>query len=258
MALRSLWNGTVTFGMVSVPIKLYSATESKTVHFHEVHAKDGARVKHRKICSKEDKEVPKDEVVKGFEVDEDKFVVLEKDEVKAAAGDRGKVINIEEFVEAGAIDPVFYEKTYFVGPRDEEDVFRLLGDALRKTERAGIGRFTFHDREYLVALRAGDDDALLLDTLRFHDEVVDPGDLELPSARKKPAPKEVGAAKKLVDMLAADFDPAEYEDTYREAVLDLIKRKAKGEEIDLAEQEEPEHGDDLAAALEASLAGGKS
>jgi DNA end-binding protein Ku len=256
MALRSLWNGTVTFGMVSVPIKLYSATESKTVHFREVHAKDGARVQHRKICSKEEKEVDKDEVVKGFEVDEDRFVVLEKDEIKAAAGDRGKVIDIEEFVVASAIDPVFYEKTYFVGPRDEEDVFRLLGDALRKTGRAGIGRFSFHDREYLVALRAGEE-TLLLDTLRFHDEVVDPGDLELPTARKKPAPKEVKAATKLVDMLAADFDPVEYEDTYREAVLDLIKRKAKGEEIDLAAEEEPEHGDDLAAALEASLAGGK-
>jgi DNA end-binding protein Ku len=257
MALRSLWNGTVTFGMVSVPIKLYSATESKTVHFHEVHAKDGARVQHRKICSKEEKEVSKDEVVKGYEIDEDKFVVLEKDEIKAAAGDRGKVIHIDEFVEARAIDPVFYEKTYYVGPRDDEDVFRLLGDALRKTERAGIGRFTFHDREYLVALRAGEGGGLLLDTLRFHDEVVDPSDLEIPGTRKKPEPKEVKAAQKLVEMLATDFDPAAYEDTYREAVLDLIKRKSKGEEIDLAEQEEPEHGDDLAAALEASLAGAK-
>jgi DNA end-binding protein Ku len=145
-----------------------------------------------------------------------------------------------------------------VGPRDEEDVFRLLGDALRKTGKAGIGRFTFHDREYLVALRAREDGPLLLDTLRFHDEVVDAGDLEIPSTRKKPAPKEVKAAKKLVDMLAADFDPADYEDTYREAVLDLVKRKSKGEEIDLAAEEEPEHGDDLTAALEASLAGARS
>ena len=257
MAPRSLWNGTVTFGMVSVPIKLYTATESKSVSFHEVHAKDGSRIEHRKICSKDEKEVPKEEIVKGFEVDEDKYVVLEKDEIKAAAGDRGKVIHIEEFVEAEAIDPVYYEKTYYVGPRDEEDVFRLLGDALRKTGKAGIGRFTFHDREYLVALRALERGPVLLDTLRFHDEVVEAGDLEIPGTRKKPAPKEVKAAKKLVEMLAADFDPADYEDTYREAVLDLIKRKAKGEEIDLAGEEEPEHGDDLAAALEASLAGGK-
>jgi DNA end-binding protein Ku len=258
MALRSIWNGTVTFGMVSVPMKLYSATESKSVSFHEVHAKDGARVQHRKICSKEEKEVEKDEIVKGYEVDEDKFVVLEKDEIKAAAGDRGKVIHVEEFVDADAIDPVFYEKTYYVGPRDDEDVFRLLVDGLRKTGKAGIGRFTFHDREYLVALRAHDDGPLLLDTLRFHDEVVGAGDLEIPSTRKKPAPKEVKAAKKLVEMLAADFDPTDYEDTYREAVLDLVKRKAKGEEIDLTAQEEPEHGDDLAAALEASLEGTKS
>ena len=253
---RSLWNGTITFGMVSVPIKLYSATESKSVHFREVHVKDGARIEHRKICSKEEEEVPKDEVVKGYEVDEDKYVVLEKDEIKAAAGDRGKVIHIEEFVEADAIDPVFYEKTYFVGSRDEEDVFRLLAEALAKTGRAGIGRFTFHDREYLVALRATEGAGpLLLDTLRFHDEVVAPGDLELPGTGKKPATKEVSTAKKLVEMMSADFRPQDYEDTYREAVLELIERKSKGEEIDLAEQEEPEHGDDLAAALEASLAG---
>jgi DNA end-binding protein Ku len=259
MALRSLWNGTVTFGMVSVPIKLYSATETKTVHFHEVHAKDDSRIEHRKICSKEEKEVSKDEVVRGFEVDEDTYVVLEKDEIKAAAGDRGKFIHVEEFVDAGEIDPVFYEKTYYVGPRDDEDVFRLLSDALHKTGKAGIGRFTFHDREYLVALRSGDGAGgpLRLDTLRFHDEVVDPGDLEIPGTRKKPAPKEVKAAKKLVDMMAGDFKPGDWEDTYREAVLDLIKRKGKGEEIDLAAQEEPEQGDDLAAALEASLAGGR-
>lgn len=255
---RSIWNGTITFGMVSVPIKVYSATESKSLGFREVHVKDGARIEHRKICSKEDEEVSKDEVVKGYEVDEDRYVILEKDEIKAAAGDRGKVIHVEEFVEAEAIDPVFYEKTYYVGSRDEEDVFRLLAEALAKTGRAGIGRFTFHDREYLVALRAPEGTGpLLLDTLRFHDEVVDAGDLEITATRKKPAPKEVKTAKRLVEMMAADFDPGDYEDTYREAVLDLIARKAKGEEIDLDEQEEPAHGDDLAAALEASLSGSR-
>src|SRR5918992_3479609 len=110
MAPRSIWNGTVTFGMVNVPIKLYSATESKSVSFREVHAKDGARIQHRKFCPKEDKEVGSDDVVKGYEVDEDKYVVLSKDEVKAAAGDRGKVIHLEEFVDAAEIDPVFFEK----------------------------------------------------------------------------------------------------------------------------------------------------
>src|SRR5579884_2195044 len=148
---KSIWNGTITFGMVSVPIKLYSATESKTVHFSEVHAKDGAKIEHRRMCPKEDREVPYKDTVKGYEVSSGKYVVLEKDEVKAAAGDRGKVIHLEEFVPGEEIDPVFYDRTYYAGSRDAEDAFRLLREALGKTDRIGIGRFSFHDREYLVA-----------------------------------------------------------------------------------------------------------
>jgi DNA end-binding protein Ku len=252
MAPRSIWNGTVTFGLVNVPIKLYTATESKTVHFNEVHAKDGARIEHRRICPKEDKEVSYDEVVKSYEVEPDKYVVLEKDELKAAAGDRGKVVHLSEFVDAADIDPVFYEKTYYVGSRDDADPYRLLHEALKRSGRAGIGRFTFHDREYLVALRALDD-VLALHTLRFHDEVVSGDDLEIDGGGKKPSKREAEMASKLVDTLYTDFDPTSWEDSYRQSVLDLIKRKAKGEEIDLTAQEEPEQGDDLMAALEASL-----
>jgi DNA end-binding protein Ku len=200
--------------------------------------------------------VPYKEIVKGYEVADGRYVVLDKDEVKAAAGDRGKVIHLQEFVDAAQIDPVFFEKTYYVGQRDEADAFRLLHEALRKTERAGIGRFSFHDREYLVAVRAGDD-VLVLHTLRFHDEVVGADELEIEGGARKPSQKEIQMAGRLVETLSTDFKPGEYEDTYRDAVLDLIKRKAKGEEIDLVAQEEPEHGDDLAAALEASLAGGR-
>lgn len=254
MPPRSIWNGTITFGLVNVPIKLYSATESKTVHFREVHAEDGAKIDHRRICSKEDKEVSYDQVVKGYEVEPDKYVVLEKDEIKAAAGDRGKVIHIAEFVEAGRIDPVFFEKTYYVGSRDDANPYRLLREALRRSGRAGIGRFTFHDREYLVAIRALDD-VIAMHTLRFHDEIVSRDDLEIDGGARKPSKQEIEMAEKLVDTLYEDFEPERYQDTYREAVLDLIQRKAKGEEIDLAQQEEPAHGDDLAAALEASLAG---
>ena len=254
MAPRSIWNGTVTFGLLNVPIKLFPATESKTVHFHEVHAADGARLEHRRVCSKEDREVDYEEVVKGYEVEPDRYVVLEKDEVKAAAGDRGKVVHLEEFVDAGDIDPVFYEKTYYVGARDDADAYRVLLEALRRSGRAGIGRFSFHDREYLVALRALDD-VLALHTLRFHDEVVGGDDLEIERAGRAPSKREVEMANRLVDSLAEDFRPDRYEDTYRQAVIDLIERKAKGEEIDLAEQEEPVHGDDLMAALEASIGG---
>ena len=252
MPPRSIWNGTVTFGLVNVPIKLYSATASKTVHFHEVHARDGAKIEHRRICPKDGKEVDYDEIVKGYEVSPDQYVVLEKDEVKAAAGERGKVVHIEEFVQAADIDPVFYEKTYYVGWRDEEDAYRLLHEALRRSGGAGIGRFSFHDREYLVALRALDD-VLALHTLRFHDEVVSGDDLEIASGRSKPGGRETEMANRLLETLHQDFDPEDFEDSYRQSVLDLIERKAAGEEIDLAAQEEPEHGDDLAAALEASL-----
>lgn len=251
---RSIWNGTISFGMVNVPIKLYSATESKSISFHEVHMRDGARVEHRRICSKEEREVPYDQIVKGYEIADGKYVVLEGDEIKAAAGDRGKVIRLEEFVDAGEIDPVFYEKTYYAGSRDAPDEFRLLLDALRKTAKAGIGRFSFHDREYLVSVRAGEE-VLLVDTLRFHDEVVSAGGLELGQEGRAPAKKEIDMAGKLVETLREDFDAGAYEDTYREAVLDLIGRKGKGQEIDLAREEEPEHGEDLAAALQASLAG---
>ena len=255
MPPRSIWNGTVTFGLVNVPIKLYSAVESKTVHFNEVHARDGAKIEHRRICPKEGKEVGYDEIVKGYEVSPDQYVVLEKDEVKAAAGDRGKVVHIEEFVEAADIDPVFYDRTYYVGSRDEEDAYRLLHEALRRSGRAGIGRFTFHDREYLVALRALDD-VMALHTLRFHDEVVAADDLEIDSGRSKPGGREVEMANRLLETLHEDFEPESYDDSYRESVLALIRQKAAGEEIDLAAQEEPEHGDDLAAALEASLGSG--
>jgi DNA end-binding protein Ku len=249
---RSIWNGTITFGMVNVPIKLYTATESKSIHFHEVHAKDGARIQHRRICPKEEKEVPREEIVSGYEVASDEYVVLEKDEIKAAAGDRGKVVHIEEFVDAGAIDPIFYEKTYYVGSRDSEDAYRLLHEALRRTGRAGIGRFTFHDREYLVALRAFED-VIGLHTLRFHDEVAPARELEVDGRGRKPSSQEIRMANQLVESLAEKFDPTRYEDTYRDAVLALIKRKSAGKEIDLVEQEEPEHGEDLLAALEASL-----
>src|SRR5918992_1581808 len=171
MAPRSIWNGTVTFGLVNVPIKLYTATESKTVHFNEVHAKDGERIEHRRICSKEGKEVDYDEVVKGYEVSPDKYVVLEKDEVKAAAGERGKVVHLEEFVDGSEIDPVFHEKTYYIGSRDPGGAYRAL------------------------------DDVIAMHTLRFHDEVAGPDDLEIDAGRGKPSKREIDMAAKLVDSL---------------------------------------------------------
>lgn len=251
---RSIWNGTISVGLAHVPIKLYSATESKTVSFHEVHLKDGARLEHKRICSKEDMEVPYKEVVKGFEVGSDEFVVLEKDEVAAAAGARGKVIEIEEFVPDEEIDPVFYEKTYYVGPREDDEAYRVFLAALDQTARVGIGRFTFHNREYLAAVRALDD-VLALHTMRFHDEIVRGDELDVDTPGKGASKQEVEMASQLVDSLHREFDPSEYDDTYREAVLELISRKAKGEEIEAQTDEPEEETDDLMAALQASLKG---
>jgi DNA end-binding protein Ku len=253
MAPRSIWNGTIVFGLVTVPVKVYSATESQSIHFHQVHLSDGARIEHRRVCPKEGKEVPKDEIVMGYELSNGSFVELTKDEIAAAAGERSKLIDVEHFVEGEEIDPAYYDKTYYLGAGDDgEDAYRLLRKALETSGKVALARWTFHDRERLVAIRPLDK-ILSLQVMNFHDEVVQVDDLDLPSPQRNPSDREIEMAGKLVKSLAAKFEPEKYEDTYREAVLEVIKRKAKGEEIDLAAQEEPEHGDDLAAALEASL-----
>jgi DNA end-binding protein Ku len=257
MAPRSIWNGTIAFGLMTVPVKLHTATESKTVHFSEVHLDDGAKIEHRRFCSKEDKEVEYKDVVKGYEVSDGKYVVLDKEEIAAAAGDRAHVVEVEHFVDAADIDPVFYEKTYYLGAgKDGAEPYRLLHDALDATGRAGIGRFTFHDREYLTAVRAVDG-VLVLHTLRFADELVPGKDVDVAEPSKGPGKREVDMARRLIDTLHERFDPERYEDEYRQAVLDVIERKAKGEEIAVADEPEAGDSDDLMAVLEASLGAGK-
>jgi DNA end-binding protein Ku len=257
MAARSIWNGTVAFGLMSVPVKLHTATESKTVHFREVHLDDGARIEHRRFCSKEDKEVPYKEVVKGYEVAEDQYVVLEKEEVAAAAGDGAHRIDVEHFVDAADIDPVFFDKTYYLGAgKDGAQAYRVLLDALEHTGRAGIGRFTFHDREYLTAIRARDG-VLLLHTLRFADELVAGEDIEVAAPSRGPGDREVKMAAQLIDTLHAKFKPDDYEDEYRAAVLDVVQAKAKGEAFAPDVQTATDDSADLMAALKASLEGAR-
>jgi DNA end-binding protein Ku len=254
---RSIWNGTIAFGLMTVPVKLHTATESKTVRFREVHLDDGARIEHRRFCSKKDKEVPYTEVVKGFEVAEDEYVVLDKEEIAAAAGDGAHRIDVEHFVDAAEIDPVFFDKTYYLGAgKDGAQPYRLLRDALEQTGRAGIGRFTFHDREYLTAIRARDG-VLVLHTLRFADELVPGGDIDVPKPGRGPGEREVKTAAQLIDSLHARFRPEDYEDEYREAVLAVIERKRKGEPIEPEQEPDAGDGGDLMAALKASLDGAR-
>ena len=257
MALRSIWNGTIKFGLVKVPIKLYSATESHSIRFRQVHVKDGALLEHRRICTAEDEEVEYRDIVKGYEVDEDEYVVLEPDEVKAAAGDRGKVVEIEEFVEAGEIDPIFFDRTYYAGFRDDPEPYALFERALEKSGKAGIGRFSFHNREYLVAVRSRQG-ALALHTLRFHDEVATAEGLKVPQAKKSPTRKEISMADALITGLYEPFDPDAHHDQYRDAVQGLIDAKAKGKKPKAARAKARKEPEDLGSALEASLDARKS
>jgi DNA end-binding protein Ku len=253
---RSIWNGTITFGLIAVPIKVHSAVEDRSVHFHQVHAKDGARIKQRRVCAKEGKEVPYEQVAMGYEVRGGEYVVLTKEEIAAAAGEQSRLIELEEFVSAADIDPVHYDRTYYLGAgKNGHDAYRLVHDALAKTSRAGLGRWVFHNREYLVAVRSHGE-VLALHTMHFADELVDPGGLDIPAPSRAPGRREVEMAGQLVESLHADFDPTAFEDTYRERVLELIATKARGEEPAPAETPELAEAPDLAAALEASLGSG--
>jgi DNA end-binding protein Ku len=250
---RSLWNGTIAFGLVRVPVKLHSATESKRIPFRERHATDGAAIEHRRVCMKEGEEVPYSEVVKGFEVGADTYVVLSKEEIAVADGSQARVVEIEHFVDAREIDPVYYERSYYLSPgKLGEEPYRLLHAALTASGRVGIGRFVFHNKEHLAAVR-GLEDVIALHTMRFADELVPERDLDLPEAGKKPSKLEIDTAQLLIEQLDSSFEPDAYEDTYREAVMRLIERKARGEAIEVPESEAIAPKGDLLATLQASL-----
>ena len=254
MAPRSIWNGTIVFGLVTVPVKVYSATESKSIHFHQVHLADGARIEHRKVCPKDDKEVPNDEIVKGYELSNGSFVELAKEEIAAAAGERSKLIDVEHFVD-GRGDRSRLLRQDLLPRRRGRRRGRLPPAAQgARDQRQGGDRALDVPRPRAARRRPPAGKILSLQVMNFHDEVVQVDDLDLPSPQRNPSDREIEMAGKLVKSLAAKFEPEHYEDTYREAVLAVIKRKAKGEEI-VAEPEETKQqdADDLMAALEASL-----
>jgi DNA end-binding protein Ku len=257
MAARSLWNGAIRFGLVNVPIKVYGAASSKQIRFRELHVKDAAPLEHRRVCAKEDKEVPFDEVVRGYETSPGRYVVLTKDEIQAPARERGKTIDLEDFVAGDQIDPVYYDTPYWLGPqKDSDEAYAVLHAALEKTGLVGIGRFALRTREQLVALYPVDG-ALRISTMRFHDEVVEPDDLDLPKPQKAVSDKEAKMAEALVSSLETEFDPTEYEDTYRERVLEIVEAKAQGKQIVAPEMPEEAPDTDLMALLEQSVSGAR-
>jgi DNA end-binding protein Ku len=253
MAPRSIWNGTVAFGEVSIPVKLFSAVEDHAVHFREVRLSDGCRIVHRRVGSESGREVPSERIAKAYDTSRGRQVVLENQEIAAARGTRPKVIQLEHFIETAQIDPVYYDRPYILGAQSGgERAYRVLLSALQRSGKVGIGRFVMRTREQLVAVGARGS-ALELYTMRFADEIVRPTDLNAPTLRRAPSKKEVEMAERLIDMLAAEWDAGEHKDRYRANVLELIKRKAAGKEIESPPREPSKPPEDLLVALQRSL-----
>jgi DNA end-binding protein Ku len=253
MAPRSIWNGTVAFADVRIPIKLFSAVEDHAVHFREVRLSDGCRIAHRRVGSESGREIPAERIAKAYETSRGDQVVLEDEEIAAARGSRPKVIEIEHFVAGEQIDPVYYEHPYIVGAQaGGERAYRVLLAALARSGKVGIGRFVMRTREQLVALGPRGK-ALELYTMRFADEVVDRAALDVPALRGEPAKRELEMAKRLIESLAAQWKPGQHKDRYRASVLALIEQKAAGSEIEPPRPESPKPPEDLLAALQSSL-----
>jgi DNA end-binding protein Ku len=254
---RAIWSGAISFGLVNVPVKLYSATSPKSVRFHQLSSKTGARIRQKRVDPTTGEEVPFEDIVKGYELSPDRYVLIEPEELEALDPKATKTIDIEEFVEMSDIDPIYYDHSYYLAPTTGgAKAYALLLEAMREAEKVAIGRVVIRSKQQLCALRPTGD-VMTMSTMLFGDEVVPPDRIdELDAVGEAEATKrELTMAQQLIDSLSGEFDPDKYRDDYRERVLDLIERKAAGEEIAVQpEAEDTTPAPDLMAALEASLA----
>jgi DNA end-binding protein Ku len=255
---RAIWSGSISFGLLNVPVKLYSATSRKQVSFRELRESDGSRIRHKRVAEADGEEVPYEGIVKGYEIAPDQYVVMTRDELEELDPKRTRAIEIVDFVDLDEIDPIYFTQPYYLGPdRGAERAYRLLTQAMGEERKVAIARFVLRNREHLAAIRPMQD-VLTLTTMRFADEVVTPDELEdvLGEEVEKPKKRELDMAKQLVSSLTSEFDPSQYQDEYREELLAMIERKAKGEAVVEAVSEEPKptKAPDLMAALEESLA----
>ena len=254
---RSMWSGAISFGLVNVPVKLYSAVSKKTVRFNQLNEKTGNRIQQKRVDPETGEEVPYEQIVKGFELTKDRYVVLTPDELDALDPERSRTIDIEDFVDLSEIDPIYYDHPYYLVPdKGATKAYGLLLNAMEASAKVAIARVVLRSKEQLVAIRPAGD-LLMMETMIFHDEVVPHDDLDdLPEASDlKVSDREVKMAQQLIDSLSSEFDPSRYRDEYRDKVLELIERKAQGEEIAVQpEAPAPAKVPDLMSALEASLA----
>jgi DNA end-binding protein Ku len=252
-----MWTGAISFGLVTVPVRLYSALNRKSVRFHQLAGSTGNRIVQKRVDPVSGDEVPYEDIVKGYEIAKDRYVVVEPSELESLEPKKTKTIEIEDFVELAQIDPVYYDHPYYLAPGPGgAKPYRLLVEAMRETNRVAIARVVIRSKEALVALRPMGD-ALGMATMIFADEIVDPDSIEeiKDAADIKVTKRELDIAEQLVMSLASDFEPQRYSDSYRQEVLDLIERKAQGQEIAVQPtvEEAPEPAPDLMSALKASL-----
>ncbi len=255
---RAIWSGTISFGLLNVPVRLFSAVARRNIALREIRDSDSARIKHRRVAEGTDEEVPYENIVKAYELSPGQYVPLSKDEMAALAPEKTRAIDVQDFVDIEEIDPMYFDSPYYLGPAEgAEKAYSLLAAAMESSGKAAISRFVFRNKEHLAALRAGDG-VLTLTTMRFHDEVVPPSELDdaLPDKQPKVAKREQEMAEQLIDSLATKFKADDYRDEYREQLLALIERKAEGKEIVAPEAEAPKatKAPDLMAALEESIA----
>ena len=255
---RAIWSGNISFGLLNVPVKLYSAVSKQTVRFRELREGDGSRIRHRRVAEDDGEEVSYDQIVKGYEITPDNYVIMSRDELAEIDPEKTRAIEIKDFVDLDDIDPIYFEHPYYLGPdKGAERAYALLVQAMEEQRKVAISRFVLRNKEHLAAIRPMNG-ALTMATMRFHDEVVSPDDLDdvLPDKQEKIEKRELDMAKQLIESLSTDFEPDRYEDEYRDKLLALIERKAKGEAIVSAPAEAPTptKAPDLMAALEESLA----
>lgn len=251
--MRSIWKGAISFGLVNIPISMYTASHEKEISFVLLHKKDLSEIRYARMCKAEDKEVPWNEIVKGYEYDKGNYVVMEDSDFEKADVKKTKTIEIINFIEEEEVDSIYYVKPYFLEPQKNADkAYGLLREALKKSKKVGLAKYVLRNREHLAVIKVYED-VLILNELRYSNELVQPKDLQIPEVGKANS-KEVEMAIKLIDQLTVPFKPVAYKDTYTEELKQIIKQKAKGKPIHPKSEKPPSTKiHDIMSLLQASL-----
>ena len=255
--MRTIWKGAISFGLVTIPVKVYGATEEKSLRFHQLHAADGGRIRYKRVCSVDGEEVEYAEIVKGYEYEKDHYVTLTDEELDSLPVKTARAIEIERFVEADQIDPIYFQKSYYLVPEGTGlKAYHLLREAMADDGKVALAKVAFRDREHLATVRLRDN-VLVLETMFWPDEIRTPAFDEL-DQEVELRPQEIRMARSLIDSLTDAFQPEEFHDEYRAALEELVQKKVQGEEITYTEEAEPSKVVDLMEALKASVEAAKA